>query len=71
MRLGSINLYLCYMNVTLLDDDKNCNDRKFMANIIELLLYARHYELYIRCLIKFSQLSDADNIFSNWLIDNQ
>lgn len=65
MRLGSINLYLCYMNVTLFDDDKNCNDRKFMANIIELLLYARHYELYIRCLIKFSLLSDADNIFSN------
>lgn len=65
MRLGSINLYLCYMNMALLDDDKNCNDKTFIANITELLLYARCYELNLRCLIKFSLLSDADNIFSN------
>lgn len=56
MRLGSINQYSCSMNVTLLDDDKNCNDKTFIANIIELLLYARCYELYIHCLIKFSRL---------------
>lgn len=64
MHLGSINLYLCHINVTLLDD-KNCNDKKFIANIIELLPYPKHCELYIHCLIKFSLLSDAGNIFSN------
>lgn len=45
MHLRLISLYLCYVNMALLDD-KNDND-KIIANIIDLLLYAGHYELHL------------------------
>lgn len=44
---------------------------KITANLTELLLYARHYEFHIHHLIKFSLLSNVDNIFNPDFIDEE
>lgn len=36
---------------------------KIIANIIELSVYARHYECHILSFIKFSPFCDGGNIF--------
>lgn len=36
---------------------------KIIANIIELSVYARHYECHIHSFIKFSPFCDGGNIF--------